>query len=138
MRMKYLVVVMMAGLFFTACTKHSDRKQDDNIHQHDDATPVKLNNGERWEANKETTEGINNMISLITTFQDQQSEDYAMLKGNLQVEFQTIFQKCTMKGEAHDQLHNFLIPVKKELDELSAENLNELNGYLKTYSNFFQ
>jgi hypothetical protein len=61
-----------------------------------------------------------------------------MLKDSLQVEFKTIFQKCTMKGEAHDQLHNFLIPVKKELDQLSVENIDELTKYLKTYSNYFQ
>lgn len=29
------------------------------------------------------------------------------LYDSLQVEFKTIFAKCTMKGESHNQLHNF-------------------------------
>jgi hypothetical protein len=108
-----------------------------NEPNHQIETNVVLNNGERWEANPETTEGINNMINHIDEFQNQSSSDYMGLKGNLTTEFQTIFKKCTMKGEAHDQLHNYLIPLKKEIDQISEQNIEQTRAYLKDYGKFF-
>lgn len=47
-----------------------------------------------------------------------------------------------MKGEAHEQLHNYLIPLNTKIDGLSEgindENTEELNEYLKDYFNYFQ
>ena len=61
----------------------------------------------------------------------------------LQAEFKTIFEKCTMKGQAHDQLHNYLVPVKDHLDKIrerneAEENFKELVAYLGTYENYFE
>lgn len=61
----------------------------------------------------------------------------------LQHEFKTIFDKCTMTGEAHNQLHNFLIPVQIQLDSLksdtaSVKNLEALQHYLETYPQYFE
>jgi hypothetical protein len=130
--MKQVTVLLGIISLMMAC----DHKAN---HQHDSVkTTVVLNNGERWEANPETTEGINNMINLVADFQQQSPSDYAALKDKLDVEFKTIFQKCTMKGEAHDQLHNYLIPLKKEIDSLSEKNVNQVESYLKTYNRYFQ
>jgi hypothetical protein len=90
------------------------------------------------EANSETTEGIYAMLALIEEFQNQFSSDYAGLQENLTIEFQTIFKKCTMKGEAHDQLHNYLMPLKEELDQLSAKNIEHTRLYLIDYAQYFK
>ena len=69
---------------------------------------LSLDNGKLWLANQETTIGVNNMIELMSTFTEKDSvESYGKLTEQLKSEFTTIFEKCTMKGEAHNQLHNF-------------------------------
>jgi hypothetical protein len=43
-----------------------------------------------------------------------------------------------MKGEAHNQLHHYLVPLKQEIDNLSEGNIESVYVYLKTYSDYFE
>jgi hypothetical protein len=106
---------------------------------------ITLDNGAKWIANPETTAGVNNMKKLMAEFQDSENtENYSQLKDQLQAEFTMIFKKCTMKGEAHNQLHNFLIPIKNHLENLKNSDLTgskatfyKLKDHLEIYQNYF-
>ena len=124
--------VLLAGIaagFLFACQDNSINEKQDTMmmmdhHQEENANPVQLNNGEKWEANPETTEQIKKMIALTDTFPALPvAADYSALKVKLETEFQLVFQKCTMTGEAHTQLHNYLIPLKGMIEELGSDNL---------------
>lgn len=107
---------------------------------------VLLNNGEKWPANAETTEGIHTMSALLNALPaEPKAEDYRTLQTELDKAFGTIIQKCTMTGEAHNQLHNFILPIKDMIQELDSEDINEcksvsdkLKQHLKEYENYFQ
>ncbi|MBQ0767700.1 MAG: hypothetical protein KBT58_00300 [Bizionia sp.] len=111
-----------------------------------DKNTLQLNNGERWEANIETTDGVKKMITLMDDFVlTEDTAAYAGLAEYLKQEFAVIFEKCTMKGEAHNQLHHFLIPINNEFDKLSSSNVetckasfNRLNDHLKIYPLYFK
>ena len=109
----------------------------ESVHE---AKAVTLDNGKLWVANPETTEGIKNMQKIIS--ERKQEATGAVLKETLENEFQMIFEKCTMTGEAHNQLHNYLVPLKMKLNQLDGTNdeavLSEIDAYLKEYSNYFQ
>ena len=106
--------------------------------------PVTLNQGQRWQANPETTQGIQTMLKAI----DQASAggepmDYTTLNIALQTAFQDIFKQCTMTGEAHNQLHNYLLPmkdlfaaVKSSTDQKAA--VEKLKAYLQDYGTYFE
>lgn len=102
---------------------------------------VQLDNGKKWIANTETTDGIQNMFALLEAQSANPTSDSKVLKEKMMSEFTGIFQKCTMKGESHEQLHNFLFPLKGKLDKLEgyeAQDLEEIKSYLKTYKNYFE
>ena len=109
-------------------------------------TIVNLDNGKRWIANRETTEGINAMIQLMKSFTDSENIDsYQVLADSLNSEFNTILKKCTMKGESHDQLHNYLFPMKEKFEKLSSNDLNEtknafedLKIHVSLYKEYFE
>ncbi len=82
---------------------------------------LKHNNGSKWQANAETTEGVLAMQKHVTTFLEEESNDYTTLKTQLETEFAHVFEKCTMKGESHDQLHNFLYPMKALFEDLTKD-----------------
>ena len=113
---------------------------------HHDGGPVTLNNGSRWKANPETTAGIGNMIQLMNSFtQTDNSKSFNDLESKLSNEFDLIFKNCTMKGEAHNQLHNYLFPLKELFEGLKSndlnsqkESFNNLNEYLALYSKYFE
>lgn len=114
--------------------------QEHNDHNTADGSAVKLDNGKTWEANAETTEGVKSMQAIVASF-DPAKGDGELFKEELEAEFKDIFAKCTMTGEAHEQLHNYLIPLHKMLDKLTAsptpEQITEMYQYLGTYENYF-
>ena len=113
---------------------------------HESEAVLKLNNGDLWMANAETTEGIQKMSQLVANFTDTENmEAYRELKTKLEAEFGTIISKCTMTGEAHDQLHNYLLPMKPFFKDLAAEDLatrkaglEKLTKHLSEYSAYFK
>ena len=122
-------------------TKTSEQKEN----EHGGSSPLQLNNGAKWEANAETTQGITNMKKLVSELPATPSEqDYTDLQDKLEVELNLIFQKCTMTGEAHEQLHNFLLPLKSKIEDLdqstsqpSGQVLDQINTHLKEYDQYF-
>lgn len=143
---------LLIALLGTACgTSGNAHEEHDHDHaameaeEHDDhntadGSAVQLDNGKTWEANAETTEGVKSMQAIVAGF-DPATGDGELFKEELTAEFKDIFAKCTMTGESHEQLHNYLIPLHKMLDKLTAspspEQLTEMSQYLGTYENYF-
>lgn len=101
---------------------------------------LRLDDGKTWEANPETIEGIGKMQGLVMEY-DPATMDGVAFKQQLEAYFQEIFAKCTMTGEAHDQLHNYLQPLKDILDSLGEEpteqQLADIKAHLNTFSDYF-
>ena len=123
----------------------TDVIEPEESHESIDGT-VSLNNGELWLANPETTEGIQKMKKRMSLFNNSENlEAYIILKAGLEEDFTELFEKCTMKGEAHNQLHNYLLPFLDLFDGLETSDLvvckksfSELNIHLNEYSNYFK
>lgn len=106
--------------------------------------PVTLNQGQRWQANPETTQGIQTMLKAIDeATAGGSSMDYTALHTALETAFQDIFKQCTMTGEAHNQLHHYLLPmkdlfatVKSSADQKAA--VEKLRAYLQDYGTYFE
>lgn len=153
--MKKIIKIFLAFLtliFFISCGKHSEKKQGQQEvektveHKHENKSLISLNNGDLWSANIETTQGINNMKNLMSLLSEKESvKEYALLKNNLEKEFGAILTECTMEGESHKQLHNYLVPMKEMFEGLDSsdlntckENFNKLNNYLTEYTKYFE
>ena len=129
---KLLLPVVL--LVFVACNNQESKKEEnhddhqksemnneqiDNKENHEEtAGKVRLDNGKKWKANPETITGINNMSTLVQN-------------------------GITGKVESHNQLHNYLLPVKEQLDKLKAgssdiNTLEEMQEYLVTFKIYFE
>lgn len=155
---QFKVLLPVLLLVFVACNNQESKKEENHDnHQNKEmmdeqkghkeehketAGKVQLDNGKKWKANAETITGINNMSSLVQDGITSKIEA-TKLHDSLQVEFNTIFEKCTMTGESHNQLHNYLIPLKGELEKLktgknAAKTLEIIQEYLLTFKNYFE
>ncbi len=142
----------MATILVVSCNNDKNKKQEiakpvqTEEETHESEGVLKLNNGNLWMANAETTEGIEQMKQLIANFNESENmEAYPELKKKLETEFGTIISKCTMTGEAHNQLHNYLLPMKPLFKDLAAEDietrkasLEKLTKHLSEYSAYFK
>ncbi len=126
-------------------TKETEVATKTEAEQHNSDEELTLNNGKRWEANLETTEGVKMLQMQLKGFSGKESvEAYATLTKELETTFAEIFAKCTMKGEAHNQLHNFLKPMLELFDGMKSGDLNEskksydiLTKHLTLYKEYF-
>lgn len=123
---KYILSTLLVCFTLVSCAD-SDKKtaspENPKIHvgSPEGSLNLKLNKGSKWEANAETTEGVQAMQKHVSTFIEEDSKDYSALKTQLETEFAYVFEKCTMKGESHDQLHNFLYPMKAHFEDLTKD-----------------
>ena len=104
-----------------------------------------LNQGRRWPANPETTQSVKAMHALVRQFAAQPAPRSEEVAPQLSAAFQTIFQRCTMTGEAHEQLHVFLVPMAEQLKRLEHADaattgrvVRTLDTHLSQYSTFFE
>lgn len=153
---KLFYLLPLSLVLFVACNNsapkvenHEDHETteikneaDSNHHHEESQSKVQLDSGKKWKANPETITGINNMLALVQEGISGKKVA-ATLYEPLQFEFKTIFEKCTMQGESHTQLHNFLLPLKDDLEKLkkgntNTESLKEMQEYLLTFKNYFE
>jgi len=107
---------------------------------------LKLNDGEKWLANKETHEGISNMESIIKTFKNGQEKNYRRLGEDLSKQSSYVIKNCTMKGEPHEQLHVVLVPMldeitifkESDIDQEASIALKRLENLIVKYYNHFE
>ncbi|SDE45662.1 hypothetical protein SAMN05421636_105141 [Pricia antarctica] len=105
-----------------------------------------LNNGIKWQANKETTDGVRAMLSLINGTKASTIDDYKELGDKLNDVKNTVVEECTMKGPSHDNLHIWLYPLIKKIELLQnaettkegAETLASIIDNLNAYNTYFK
>jgi len=142
-----LLVILIAG--FTISCKNTEEKPVEveeitETETHHSDEELRLNNGLKWQANIETTEGVLAMQEHLQAFRNLGLSDYNQLRTHLEAEFKMIFEKCTMKGESHDQLHNYLYPMKDYFSNLSKESKTAeeaflaLENYVPVYFDYFE
>jgi hypothetical protein len=105
------------------------------------AASVELDNGKRWQANPETTAGIAKMQTILANYEGRNTpEDRKAMREELETAFQDIFAQCTMKGESHNQLHNYLFPMKDLFGQIetSDEAVGTLKAHLGEYGEYFE
>jgi uncharacterized protein YxeA len=128
-----IAAVFLIAIIATACGS--------NTHS-GDAANLQLDNGTKWKANSETTQGINSMITMIDRFNESgDNGEYSNLKADLESEYKLIFKNCTMTGAAHDQLHSYLMPLKDIIDQLEEpqpETILLLDDHLQMYFEYFE
>ena len=148
MKTRSSFIVFLPCALLAACSDN-DRKSasaPEATAKHDHAAALSFNDGGKWSANPETTAGIDRMRSLISGFNTvTDPSTHPQLVAGLEREYADIIKNCTMTGEAHNQLHNFLAPINKLMEPLKSGDpqvvkaaLIKLDNHLKTYSAYFE
>ncbi len=107
---------------------------------------MKLDGENKWDANLETTQGVEKLQDIVANDKSQSVEDFKNLEKELADVMATIFDKCTMKGASHDNLHTFLVPLVKKVDMLKEVSSVEqgkmistrISAHLNEYKTFFK
>src|SRR5690554_6076988 len=119
-------VLLTAVIFSTLLLSCNENKTKNEItHEHHDHETVSknaeldnewindmaLNGNEKWVANAETNEGVEEMIRTIEESNPQTMEEFHELAFQLNETQNYVVRECTMTGESHEYLHVFLHPL---------------------------
>jgi hypothetical protein len=148
MKTRSLISLILSSALLAACSDKEGESASgpETAAKKHQAAAVSFNDGSKWTANPETTAGIDRMrrmVSEFTTADDPST--YPKLVTALEQEYAAVIRNCTMTGEAHNQLHNFLAPLNQLIEPLKSgdpqvakEALIKLENHLKTYSAYFE
>lgn len=122
-----------------------EHKEDSHENQNNWMSQIQLDNGSKWKANIETTEGIQEMVSRIEEDESISIKHHKKLASDLNDLKNTIIKECTMEGESHNNLHEYLVPLADKIAALGEVNsvhegaliTREIREHLDAYYNYF-
>jgi hypothetical protein len=143
-----LVVGMTFVLVSCGNSPENEISNSDPIHEghnHEDES-IELDNGKKWIVVDEMMGHIRNMETDISLFESLEEKDYHALAVKLEDNIGLLTSNCTMTGQAHDELHKWLLPYIDMVGELSnAKNDEEASAAyhkiqvsFKTFNTYFE
>ena len=141
-----IILLATAGLFLFSCNTKSKEEKTTEIkteeHQHSDNAAIHLNDGEKWKVDDNMMEHIRNMENDIVAFTNKSDKNYTQLASKLKANLDLLTSNCTMKGQAHDELHKWLVPYIDLVDSLEKENTDEqfkaIQHSFETFNQYFK
>lgn len=149
-----IIIVIFSSLIFISCNNTTNENTGATTvmategaeHQHHEGEAIALNNGEKWKVDDNMMIYIKNMENDVNTFNTQRETDYETLAKKLAGNIELLTSNCTMKGQAHDELHKWLLPFIDLSDEFSdskteqetAASFQKIKASFVTFNTYFQ
>jgi hypothetical protein len=148
-RIRLTYILLLAALLIS-CGDESSKTQFHNdeahsVHLSDTAEQgLRLNNGQKWLMDDHTRSTFAEMAGsfLKTDYLSMEGEGLKKTGSNLQLQIGELIKGCTMTGDAHDQLHVYLmgyIPAVAALSESGRiEDAQKVKHYLEIFNKYFE
>ncbi len=150
-----LIVALFSSFIFISCNNKTNENageitavaSEDAHKDHDhESEAIALNNGEKWKVDDNMMLHIKNMEKDVNEFSSQNENDYASLAKKIAANIELLTSNCTMKGQAHDELHKWLLPfidlsdefAASKTEEEAAANFQKIKTSFITFNTYFQ
>lgn len=143
-------LIMGVSLFLFSCgndvkTEETDVKEPQEEHVHDSES-IELDKGEKWVVVDEMMGYIKTMENHVNQFESLEEQDYYLLAKKLEDNLNLLTSNCTMTGQAHDELHKWLLPYIDMVGELANAETKEdevvaykaIQASFKTFNTYFK
>jgi hypothetical protein len=142
------ITIVIAILVSCGDDRSKSQHRDDKVHSsHLSDTSedgLRLNNGQKWMMDDHTRSTFVKMAASFLNKDHLSVEGEGLKKAgsDLQVQIGELIKGCTMTGEAHDQLHVYLMGYMPAVDALSEsgriEDAKKVKHYLEIYDEYFE
>lgn len=108
----FIILVLILPL--SACQQNNGKDiakiatTEDN-HDHSESD-IQLNKGEKWKVDDHMMVHLRNMEGAVVALENPSLSECKTLSTQLQNHLNLLTSNCTMQGEAHDELHKWLLP----------------------------
>lgn len=152
--MKKIVILPFLVVAFIGCNYgvKDEQEKEESVtvqqenHQHDEIEAIVLDNGKKWKVVDSMAVYIRTMEKAVADFETADNNDYKALAQTVDVNIHELTASCTMKGQAHDELHKWLVPFIElsekfdEATEISEQEkiYQEFKASFNTYNTYFE
>lgn len=150
--MRKWLTIFMVVFFLSACNQTAHPTETDERANHEHAVAGKelaLNNGTKWKADAITNQNVASLKIIADNFKLKTSpsiDDYQLAGADLNGGINKLIKDCKMSGPDHDELHKWLEPVLKEINQLKTISdttlartiFQSINVRIENYYNFFE
>lgn len=140
--LKNILIALVSSMFLVGCIEMPDYDQHSNDQVSDISNEygIVLNDGAKWTVDPEMMEHIPRMEEKVSSFE---GNDYKELSVSLMEDINLLTSNCTMKGQAHDELHKWLLPYIDLVDELEKTKDKEsqhdrIVSSFETFNEYFE
>lgn len=136
--MKSMLFILLSSLGFLFVFPEQEVSID--AYSSETVINIKLNDGEKWEADTETTASIKALQEICSRHYNEKTLDDELLKEELTAEVNNLNRVTRLKGDARSQLHNYQMGIRNRINVISQdrETLQWMMDYLKTYYTYFE
>ncbi|MBL7922637.1 MAG: hypothetical protein JNL88_00415 [Bacteroidia bacterium] len=146
-------LLLSAALLFSCGNPASDKTSTPGIPSaeekhthHDEETDIRLNKGEKWKVDEPMMVHIRNMENSANTFRGSSLSEYRTLGESLQGGIDQLTSNCTMEGQAHDELHKWLLPfidlvdvfINSKTEQEAGAGLEEIKKSFAEFNQYFR
>ncbi|MBE2247276.1 MAG: hypothetical protein IAE67_08460 [Candidatus Competibacteraceae bacterium] len=115
----------------------------DHDHEHEE---IVLLDGKKWVVDAPMMVHIRNMEKELQAFSGHRDNEYNALATSLKQHLDLLTSNCTMEGQAHDELHKWLLPYIDLVDafahassvEEKGEHVKELKASFERFNTYFE
>jgi len=149
---------MAFSFFFFACandakqgsgeeTAHEETHSETHAEEHEDHDgEIELNDGHAWKVDDNMMSFIKKMDQDVAAFAGKNYNDYQVLAIDLTENIDQLTSNCTMTGQAHDELHKWLLPyidtvnafAKAEDEHSAKEQFENVKTSFVTFNQYFE
>ncbi len=153
--MKKIIFLAASSIILWSCKNNAENNkptidttiQEKQQETHNETSEViELNNGNKWLINIEMKPFITEGQKLVAEFLKTNNTDYKSLAKNLIEQNNLLIKSCTITGKSHDELHKWLEPHLKLVEDLEAttdatkakEIVSKIEQSYQSFGNFFE
>ena len=145
LNIKTILLVIIGVVAISCNTKVKDEKNvavATETREHSEGKTIQLNDGKKWKVDDEMMVHIRNMEKEVVSLDKEKPENYKVAAGNLKKNLDLLTSNCTMNGQAHDELHIWLLPFIELVEDFSKdksnENLAKIQESFTTFNQYFE
>lgn len=152
---KIAISIITASFLIISCNNASTEKATEKTetvtheedHHHGESEEIELNNGEKWKVNEDMMIHVRAIEKEVAAFSTLNNKDYKAEAGKIQKHLDLLTANCTMTGQAHDELHKWLVPFLDMVSDLTEGQYTEEEAAKKfaiiessfiTFNQYFQ
>ena len=158
MKMKNLQLIVVASLVFISISCGNEVKEEETEKKETVVTTEKpethediedklhLHGDSKWEVSEHMVAHIASVDSMVNNYNPNSETSPNELAQAVDEKLKMLTESCDMTGEAHAQLHLWLLPFWNLVDQLlissdpvkQSELIKEMTTSLETYHSFFE